>query len=235
MNRLFAAAAIFGLATVAQAAAYLYSGPVYDQFIDFGSPCTTDPNPPCTNYTVGMRISGSFATEVQLPANLPADTNISALVTSFNFTDGINTYSSSDPNVRRYRMEAATGSDGNIDPSGTRIQLDLWQSGSLPHIAGDRVGIIRFGGGWGALIETAGNNVSCSFIVTSPAGSADSCNELPPPDGQSSYGYVRGVGRGQWSIAVTPGVPTLSEWGLILLVALLFFGTGRALRRKRSM
>lgn len=44
----------------------------------------------CADYPAGARVTGSFTTAVPLAGNLPA-TEVTPLVTSYSFNDGVNT------------------------------------------------------------------------------------------------------------------------------------------------
>ena len=79
-----------------QAKAYIYTGPVWESFDNFKEPCAAGP---CANYPMGSRATGRFTTAAPLASNL-TPVNILPQVISFSFSDGLNTYSSIDPNVR---------------------------------------------------------------------------------------------------------------------------------------
>jgi hypothetical protein len=226
---------ILGLATAAQATAiYTFTGPNFypADTHDFTSPCAIGP---CANYTSAMRVTGSFTTYSPLPANLPTGTNISALVIEFNFSDGINTYSSDDPNVWRDQIRASTDSTGNIKNTGSGdspVNLGIWLTGTTPHKAGDRVGTIQ-----ASYSTAAGNNAPCTVVGTSPAGDSPACT-ASASDGSSSGTMTMPIPPGTWTKTVTPNpavpTPTISEWNLILLATVLCLGAIWALRRRRQ-
>ena len=98
-------ALLFGAASLpVQAATYSYTGTTYD-LISNNKTCTIG-NCPAT-YTAAMRVTGSFTTASPLAANL-SNVDVSALVTSYSFTDGINTIANSDPNALRIQLVDAT-------------------------------------------------------------------------------------------------------------------------------
>jgi IPTL-CTERM motif len=221
MNRILAVLALFGLVTAAQATTYTYTGQPYSTgaISNFTPACVVGP---CANYTGTMSISGSFTTTVPLPVNQPL-IDISGLVTAYNFTDGVNTYSSSDVNVRRNAFQVATDSLGNI--SNTIIVLQIWETGTNPHLPVDRLSVI----GIGLPVALAFNNFGCTTVGTPSLGDADSCT-LPFQD----LGTSGADAAGFWTpinFNFAP-VPTLSERTMMLLAALMALGGFWALRRR---
>lgn len=168
---------------------------------------------PCQNFNTGIGASGSFTTSAPLAANL-AGANIAPLVTAFSFSDGIHTYSSADPAARIFLFNVSTNASGAITTTDIRIQR--WLTGTSPHIPGDRHSWIFF-----QATGDVDHNAQCLAVAASPAGVPDSCTLVLGADTSRSLAF--GSAR-VWSIAAAPAatsVPTLSEWGLILLVALM--------------
>ena len=168
---------------------------------------------PCQNFNTGLGASGSFTTSAPLAANL-AGANIAPLVTAFSFSDGIHTYSSADPAARIFLFNVSTNASGAITTTDIRIQR--WLTGTSPHIPGDRHSWILF-----QATGDVDHNAQCLAVAASPAGVPDSCTLVLGADTSRSLAF--GSAR-VWSIAAAPAatsVPTLSEWGLILLVALM--------------
>jgi hypothetical protein len=222
VNRILVALALFGLAAVAQATTYTYAGQPYSTgaISNFTPPCVVGP---CANFTGTMRVSGSFTTTTPLPANQPL-TDISGLVTAYSFNDGVNTYSSSDVNVRRNAFQVATDSLGNI--SNAIIVLQIWETGTNPHQHDvDRLSVI----GIGLPVAQAFNNFGCTTVGTPSLGDADSCT-APFQDLDSS-----GAGAaGGWSLInfAPVSTPTLSVRTMMLLAVLVALGAFWALRRR---
>ena len=233
VGRAIAVLIVAGWATVAQATTYNYSGLLYSSgsIMNFTPPCAVGP---CANYTGGMSIRGSFTTSSPLPPNLAPFTEISSQVTSFRFTDGINVYSSGDPDVRRFQFGVGTDSSGNIvEPGGTFIALQLWQTGARPHTTSDRIAFLIIGG----MTDSAWNNSSCPDVNAgaSLSGDTDFCNINGGTDAASSNASG-GPGIplfGTWSID-RAAAPALSIESMVLLFALLLAGGGWRLHRKRS-
>lgn len=230
MKRILGTLAVFAFATLAEATTYSYTGPVLSVLTNFPGPCGA---PPCTNYTGTSHVTGSLTTAAPLAANLPAGTNISGLVTSFSFADGLNTYSSSDPNTRRFEVLAGTDGTGNI--AGADILLEIWQSGTSPHSAADRFSLIEFGGG---TLDRGVNNAPCSLVGAAPA-SVDACISASA-DLSTSQEHAAAVGGGAWLVGAGPGpsvaavgIPTLAEWALALLAVLVAAGAVLSLRGNR--
>lgn len=179
---------------------------------------------PCQNYTLAMTPSGSFTTSAPLASNL-SNANIAAQITSFSFNDGINTYASTDPNVRIFQANVSTSATGSITSSS--LFLELWQTGTSPHAAGDKVAIIQIGA-----TVSATNTLNCTGVGTSPAGTTDSCVAGPGDIGSSNASGATWT----WA-AVTPpataatSVPSTSALGLLAMSALLGL-TGLAISRR---
>lgn len=164
----------------------------------------------CTNYTTAMNQSGSFTVATALAPNL-SNTNIAASVTSYSFSDGINTYSSANASDRIYRFTVTTDGAGNI--TSAQILLEKWLAGTSPHSSGDKFSYISVG-------SLSVNNGTCTTVGASLAGIADSC-----------LAEGGGTGRSQASapaaswVRITPSqpvsVPTLSEWAMIIMASLM--------------
>ncbi len=200
------------------AATYTFTTPDYTSTTDFTN-CTTGP---CMNYTTSMNTSGSFTVATPLGPNL-TNSNIASLVTSYSFSDGINTYSNTNPNSRLFEFLVSTDASGNI--SNTLLALQDWQSGTSPHSANDRIAFLVIDMG-----SSATNNSYCSHVEPAPSsGVADSCSFLNS-DTASSDAFVM---TGTWMFAVP--TPTLGEWETIFLGGLLVtFALLRLRRRERG-
>jgi hypothetical protein len=221
-------AAILPLSPGLWAQTYTYTGMAYTTLGDFTSPCATGP---CANYAPGQKISGHFMTASPLPPNL-VNANIFPNVTSFSFTDGVNTYSSSDANSRAFEFQATTDPGGNI--TDWHLQFDHWQTGSDPHSAGNRSAILdtSLGG------DTGVNDADCVVVaISSPlTGVADVCNGYTV-DASTSFGGTLD-NPGSWSfssgnVAPPAAVPTLSDCAMLLL-SLVVAGAGVCSLGRRS-
>lgn len=182
---------------------------------------------PCQNYTTAMVPSGSFTTAAPLAANL-SNAPIAAQITSFSFSDGINTYANTNPNVRLFQATVSTSATGSITSS--NIFLELWQTGTAPHAIGDKIGLMQIG----ATVD-AYNTLNCTSIGTGPTGATDSCVAAPSFIGAS---YANAA---PWSWAlITPSTPTAtpvpstSALGLLVLSALLGGAVLAISRRNRN-
>lgn len=212
-------------AAAAQAATYTAAsaGP-YTAKTDF----TVCNGGPCQNYTTAMVPSGSFTTATPLAANL-SNAPIGAQITSFSFNDGINTYASTNPNVRLFQATVSTSATGAITSS--NIFLELWQTGTVPHAIGDKFGLMQIGA------TVAGyNTLNCTSVGTGPTGATDSCVTAPSFVGAS---YASGA-PWSWTL-VTPSAPTAtpvpstSALGLLILSALLGVAGFGISRRHRNV
>ena len=207
----FLAAAL--LQAGAWAATYTYTGSIYSasELHNFTA-C-----PPglgnCGAYTTVMAETGSFTTAVPLAANL-FNQDIKAQVTSFTFSDGLTTYASSDPQVTLMSVEATT-TGGVLHFSASLLR---WQT-PAPHANGDHLDVM-----W---IDDGGqHNAVCSDVVVNPQG--DRCHTSLANGVFSSW--RSDLLEGTWTATGLPpvaanAVPTLGEWGLLLL-ALLMISVG---------
>ena len=208
-----------------QARTYIYTGPVWESFDNFKEPCAAGL---CANYPIGSRAAGRFTTAAPIVSNLtPA--NILPQVISFSFSDGLNTYSSIDPNVRAESFIVGTDADGNIVVDSFGIVVEIWQTGSSPHVVGDRFAIntIR------AAYNGANNNSRCIQVGTSPNTAVpDLCNIgiVDFSESDASTGFP-----GSWTNAsVAVPTPVLSFWASVLLSLLTATVACRALRKRNG-
>lgn len=230
MNRLVFFAAMMVTSAWASTT-YTFAGANYTSTTNF----TTCTNGPCASFTTTMHVSGSFTLSTPLAPNLSFYSPTGQL-TSFSFSNGITTFSSSDPNSRLANFLVSTDSAGNI--TNTILDLDEWQTGSSPHSAGDRTAELSIN--TYDPLTFGRNNAPCFLVGISPTTSvADSCN---------SYGGVGGaldsaestafVLSGSWSVSSAPtpaGAPALNEWGGIILTGLLIAVAWRSLRRQERL
>ena len=168
--------------------------------------------PPCQNFTTAMSVSGAFTTAAPLAANLAAF-NVAPLLTSYRFSDGLTTYSSADPGSRIFAFRVTTNGSGAITT--VSMTLERWLSGASPHAVGDRVSMLQ------ASTAMALHNWRCSAVGMSPTGTADSCtaSSLDTSGSRASPFTLT------WALALPPtsaaSIPTLSQWGVVLLAGLM--------------
>jgi len=117
------------------AATYTFTGPLYTNLTPFTAPCAT---PTCADFTTAMRQTGSFATAAPLAPNL-VNTNITSLVQSFSFDDGLMQYNSGDSATRLNFAFVSTDAAGNI--LNENIAIFHWQTAS--HGVNDRIDVFR--------------------------------------------------------------------------------------------
>jgi hypothetical protein len=223
MKNWLAALALLCAATVAHSQPTTYVATAagnYTLLTNFTAPCNTGP---CQNFNTGIGASGSFTTAAPLAANLVA-ANITALVTAFSFSDGIHTYASTNPAVRVFLFNISTNAAGAITASDVRVQR--WLTGAAVHVAGDRHSMLEI-----RATSEVDYNAPCLTVGVSPAGVADSCTVIGNDTSRSlAFGSAR-----VWAIAAAAtaalSVPTLSEWGLILMAGLVGLAALATLRR----
>lgn len=177
----------------------------------------------CTNYTTAMRQSGSFTVAAALAPNL-ANADIAGLVTSYSFSDGINTYSNTNADNRIGFFSVSTDASGAI--TAANIFIQKWLSGtSGSHAAGDRFSYIWFGSP--LFVSQSVNNTTCGNVSTV---------------GDVCISEIGGIGSSfaeaplaSWAPVVaappTP-VPTLSEWAMIIMASLMALFAIRKMRRQ---
>ena len=200
------------------ATTYVYSGAPYTLVQNFTNPCGVGP---CASYALGERISGQFTTFAPLAPNL-VNQNVFPSVTSYSFADGVDVYSSANPNSRVDNFVFSTDASGTI--TSWNVIIMSWQTGTSPHAAGDR--LARFD-----LIsstpDVTENNTPCAAVVTAPSGVTDACVVFQP-DTSTSFGDA--LTFGTWSVSLQQPIPTLSKWTMLLLLALMAGVGMRALR-----
>lgn len=216
--RLVGIAAV-GVLGASASATYTFTGSNYS----FTRPFTTCTAGPCANFTTSMRVGGSFTTASPLAPNLSLQ-SIASLVVAYSFSDGLSTYTSSDPNARIVGFDVATDATGQI--SNAALTLELWQTGSSPHQAGDRFAVLAILNS--PNVSAGADNAPCSAVGTSPSGAADSCTSVITDAATSIANATPG---GTWSIALS--VPALGKGGTIALAVLLMAAAWLQAGRKR--
>jgi hypothetical protein len=199
--------------TACASTTYTFTGSTYSLITNFTT-CTTGP---CANFTGAMSVSGSFTLAAALPANFSLQDITSRLV-SYSFSDGLTTFTNSDPNVRINFFSVSTDGTGFI--SNANIELELWQTGSSPHVPGNRLAVLDLAGSTSTIVGAGTNNVGCLLLGTGSSGVADTCTSLV---GDSSTSTAQANG-GSWTgggSSPPTSVPTLGEWGMIILTGLL--------------
>lgn len=191
--------------------------------------CTTSPASSCANFVSTNNVSGSFTTSGALPASA-SNVEIGSTVTAYSFSSGLDTVASTDPNARLNSLRVTTDASGNV--TGVNLQAVQWTTGPVPHNNTSRFNAVTLSG----TIGVGTHNSACQNTGTGNSGVTDTCLQAVVTDTSRSTGFSSPV---SYAIAQAPvnntaaPVPTVSEWGLILMAALLgFFGIAR-LRRQR--
>ena len=226
IRRLLLCTALLTAVSIEAATTYTFTGNNYNSTRNYSS-CTTGADT-CASFTTSMAVSGSF-TVPSLIAPGQNNKDISNELTSWSFSDGLSTISSTDPNARVYVFAVSTNAGGLI--LSTNILVELWQSGSSPHQAyTDRFAWMRIS----ATSEEAVYNDLCVNVGTAP-------NLLAQPDtclndnGISGSYSSQASGSGAWSGGGLATVtPTLGQWGMICLTLLLLLFALSRLRQVRE-
>ena len=205
----------------AWAATYTYTGNPYDPAAlhNFTAPCGVGN---CGSFTPAMFQSGWFTTLHPLPAGL-GNANIASLVTGFEFSDGLTTYSSAagDFLYSAYADTAANGAFINAD-----LTFFHWDTAVVQHGRVNQMSLHGF----------VNHNYDCDTVNVPGNGVCNVSNA------GTSSSYVDDHPRttGTWLVTGLPApgagvnaVPTLSEWGVLLLAGLMA-GIGGWLARQRA-
>jgi len=174
-----------------------------------------------------MTVTGSFTTATPLAPNL-ASVDVAAQITTYSFSDGINTYTP--PNGRIIAFQVSTDASG-VPTANTFIDVQVWTTGTSPHKGGD-----RFSEFFIDVEANSTNNVNCTTV--GPNGDATDACTGAVTDTNSSNAQTPGAGA--WSIGggppqptVTTPVPTLSQWGLMVLTMMVIALGWLQIRRRR--
>ncbi len=119
IKKLFILFSIFG--TTVCASEYSFVSGEYSYIADFNQPCSA---PSCVNYSSGMRVTGSFVTNSPLSPNL-SNQDISGLLSSWTFSDGVHRISSSDQQSVIFSFTVDTDGGGNLTIASIYVQQ--WQ------------------------------------------------------------------------------------------------------------
>ncbi len=176
---------------------------------------TSCPAGPCQNYSRSSKVSGYFVTSERIPPNTWS-VDVSDKVTHYHFTDGINTYSSSNPNSRISGFFVNTSSTGDLQAS--LISIQSWLTGTAPHTLGDRVSYMSLNP-----VTELMHNGGCLQTGQSPVGTTDFCTNAGGGGGGTSraYGPRTAFTASPASAIAAASVPSNSVLGLLTLSALL--------------
>ncbi|MEO5694923.1 MAG: IPTL-CTERM sorting domain-containing protein [Usitatibacter sp.] len=220
MKKLLALFVLLLASVPASAFTYSYTGSPYGAPANF-TVCGTGN---CGNFAAAGRVTVQFVTPLRLPANLVLS-DIGPLVTSFTSSDGLTTYASGDANVRVHSVQVSTDASGAVIDA--LIVVERWQVAGAVHAINDRLDFLQITPGFSTF---AIHNAFCTGLGVSPAGTADSCLTAGT-DTATSAGT--GVPSAPIALlaAIAAQVPTLSEYALMLLAALMALAAVGALRR----
>lgn len=172
----------------------------------------TCPTGLCQNFTAAMNVTGSVTLDNPPPTSVTGY-DISTLATSWTFSNGINTISSGDTTQARVvSLTINTDATGNVTAINGQIQL--WLTGSIPHSTAERLSVINLSG----TTATALHNAPCTSYSGNPP---DICST---PGTDSNRSQATGAGLSFQIRAAgdaVHGVPTMSEWGLIVMATMI--------------
>ncbi|MBD9392946.1 hypothetical protein [Acidovorax sp. ACV01] len=216
---LFALAALASLTHAgAWAATYVYTGATYSSLVhNFTAPCGASP---CQIFTAGMRQTGSITTNQPLAPNLN-DADVSPLIASYAFNDGVTQYTSANLSDGLLYALVTTDAAGNITDS--HIAITHWQTAN--HLVGGRMGLV--------LVNPGGFSNSSFNELCTTVSNAGICTGTAE-DTSTSYA-VAPAQSGAWAPiapASVQAVPVDNPVALLLTAAGLL---GLALRSRRTL
>lgn len=211
--------------SAAAAAVYTYVGTNYTVFYDN---CTPPGNPaagPCVTYTAAMHASGSFTLDAPLPPNFgPADISMRSDL-KWSFSDGVNTYSSSDTAhalVPSGQFVVQTDAAGVPVYSGTVIGLDLWQT--TPGV-NNFINFLNIG--YRPYSPPPGDYANTGWQCFKVNGNDCTTDNYGP-----NIANAASSAAGTWSVAASVAAPSLGPWALALLLGVMALFGGQAVRRR---
>lgn len=224
-SMLIALAGIFGSlsAGIAAAETYTYTGAPYTVATNHtASDCA--PVGGCSDYTITEQITGSFTTAGPLAPNM---VNQAVTPTAYSFTDGVNTFASTDQAIRLAALQISTDGGGKITQS--FVVVERWRDGgglTPPHTQttpdattpNARLNSITLD----APGDIAANGAYCLAYVSD----FDDCGDF---EGDTFTSIGVNATPGIWT--VPPPVPALPGKMLIVFFALL--GTAGLLGARR--
>lgn len=156
-------------------------------------------------YTTSMKITGTVVTSSPVPPN-STDFDITPILTSWSFNDGVNTISSSNGELFPYNDPTfSTDAEGNItDYFFTLVDSPL---GTVIGDLNDFIGVV------------SGSNQAYVDFVCNHVNTGGFC------DSWSNGGSYASVSRiqGEWVTSDLPStpIPTMTQWSLMLLALML--------------
>lgn len=197
---------------------YTYSGPTFDTVSNH----TTCAVGTCADYTTSHRVTGSITTASVLNSSLTLQ-DISGLVTSWSFSDGVNTIASTDPAAGAYPILASTDGTGNI----TAMSLNVYQWQAYPPLlngtASERFNSI-------AILDSIPLNAGTANATCTSLSGSDCSTFVNGTDSSTAQKLASGA----WTTSTTQSIPTLSEWGQLIMFALVAGMAALALHRRAT-
>ena len=170
-------------------------------------------------YTTSMKINGSFTTTAPLPPNLSmveiGPGAAEPLVTSWSFSDGVNSYTNSNSMLlygSASYFAVSTGVSGEI----TDFTIGF-MSPPGTHTVGQPINGIYFSSIQQATSAEPCNVVTSNICTAISAGGAN---------------YAESTLGGTFSHSELSAIPTFSEWGMIFMASLMAMFGIRRMRRK---
>jgi len=176
---------------------YTFTGPTYNSVTPYTAPCATGS---CANFTTAMQQTGSFTINAPLAGNLN-NANITSLITSYSFNDGLTQYTwdvaTQQPNDKLVFAHITTDSAGNIVDE--NIVIQKWQTAA--HNTNARLDSISVNSG-------SYKNLYC----LTPAISSGTCS-LGDVDPSTSYTFAHQGGGSAWTSTAAPAnvAPTITS------------------------
>lgn len=214
-------------ATPGAAQRYVFSGaPVGDVY-----PPTNCTAATCPTYVAGVtQPSGWVSVDSQIIQTTPPTTAL-ARVTGFRFSDGVIVYDSSDPQTRLTRFNVLTDATGV--PQTITVSVTRWNTATPAADGSENARFSSFEISWRV---SSGRDyfIYTNSLCTALAGTVpESCVSSTA---DSSFGSARRLETNIATFVFEPlvAIPTLSEWMMLVMAALLALTAVVMVRRRNS-
>lgn len=164
-------------------------------------------------YTTSMRLSGWIEMNSPIPPTTPYPTELKAAITSYSFFDGVNTLTQNNSSI-------AGGAYFATDALGNITQWEINLSSPVPAAISTPVNMITTNSS-SDVVDTNSNCVQVNDEI---------CDSVSQLNGAFSYN------SGTWAKQVITdiGIPTMNEWGMIIMSLMLIGSTFWIIRRRQA-
>lgn len=217
---------LFGAAGAASAqVTYNFQGGLYTSITNGGA-CVVGE---CTTFTAADRVTASITFAAPLAPNL-VGADVTPQITAYSFSDGVTSTVGPGPNAATYLVQITTDAGGNL----TSYNILLERTPGPPYPINDpgdpnsRFSYVLFSPG----NSSAYANTVCTARGTGSAVSGPGACSGIFNDGGTSIGGAA-TPTTFTVVSLTPTVPTLSQWAMILCGVVLAGGAVMVIQRRR--